>query len=53
MKQVTIKCDKCKELIHSDMPVYEVHLWNGDVKLDLCDKCYTDLMLTVGSWLKE
>lgn len=48
---IKVKCDKCKKEI--DLNNYNAIRLPRNVNLDLCPQCYTSLMKTIGSWLKE
>lgn len=43
-----IICDKCKD------PVYQNNIIDlkGDTKIDLCNKCYTGLLIWLGLYKK-
>ena len=58
MRETKVICDKCKQVMYIDsMPPEDrpirIELPYMGTSLDLCNKCYTDLRLTIGSWINN
>ena len=58
MRETKVICDKCKQKMYiesmppEDRPIH-IELPYLGMPLDLCNKCYTDLKLTIGSWINN